>query len=408
MADIADFVGPHRRALVGISRNLTFLKLVRLPRATPEDLRRLLSVQMSTYFPLPASQLSFAFHQTSDHTPEGLLTLVAAVRADDLKRLRSELQQVGLVADRVLPTALAAPVVAAHSGLKDALIIDSAPTGYALDVVRNGILRFSRTIPRGGDPESEAGRTLAAAGDETLPILVTDGLILQDSIAAHCCALEALHEAPPMDLVLAEDVEREARARTNNKTRLAALLFAAALLLGGYVWVDRSDQLAVVQQAEAKSQRVLASQRTFRDAESRKADRLSGIQTVLQRAFRPAQPLSDQIDITADSAPAGSWLTGISVQRGQSIEIRGTAAAPDAISQYVNAVGGSPRFRDVKLVFANSAKIDQRTVVEFNITATAVGNLPLPEPEKRAGHSSTAAPTESSAGGESGGTEGAQ
>jgi hypothetical protein len=48
----------------------------------------------------------------------------------------------------------------------------------------------------------------------------------------------------------------------------------------------------------------------------------------------------------------------------------------------VNALGASDRFRDVQLVNASSAKIEQTEVVNFTMNLTAVANVPLPKPQK--------------------------
>jgi hypothetical protein len=49
----------------------------------------------------------------------------------------------------------------------------------------------------------------------------------------------------------------------------------------------------------------------------------------------------------------------------------------------VEKLGANGRFRDVKLVFANAADIGTTPIVQFNLTADAVGNLPMPVPPKR-------------------------
>ena len=72
----------QRTVIVGISRQLVFMKCVSLPKAAPEDLRRVLGVQMAQLFPLPPDQLAFDFIQTNEHLADGFLTLVAAVRSE--------------------------------------------------------------------------------------------------------------------------------------------------------------------------------------------------------------------------------------------------------------------------------------------------------------------------------------
>ena len=70
------------------------------------------------------------------------------------------------------------------------------------------------------------------------------------------------------------------------------------------------------------------------------------------------------------------------MDRGRPIQIRGTALTNEAVTQFVNTLGGSERFRDVQLVNASTAKIEQTEVVNFTMNVTAVANVPLPKPQK--------------------------
>src|SRR5262249_35151904 len=94
-------------------------------------------------------------------------------------------------------------------------------------------------------------------------------------------------------------------------------------------------------------------------------------------------PLSDLVAVTADSLPPGAWMTGLTIERGKPLQIRGAAKTANDVARCVDALGATRRFRDVKLVFANSARIEEKPAVQFNITAVGVGNLPMPEPQKR-------------------------
>ena len=104
------------------------------------------------------------------------------------------------------------------------------------------------------------------------------------------------------------------------------------------------------------------------------------VQNTLRRAFQPAQPLSDISAVVDDSLPPGAWLTGLTVERGKPLDLRGTAKTAGDVTRLVNALSASPRFRDVRLVFANSALIGKVPVIQFNVSAVCVGNLPMPAP----------------------------
>lgn len=368
LGDLGGILSGHREALVGIGRGATFLKAVGLPKADAPTLRNLLQVRLGQLFPLPAHLLAFDFLQTEHLSDDGALTLVAAMRAADLKELQTELAQASLKAVRILPAALAAPLVAPT----DALVMERTPLGVSLDVVQDGIVRLSRSTPATGGDELalEVRRTLAAAGVESLPTIEATDL------------LRRLADAPALTFELTEDRVQAARKRIQDKTRLGALLLASGVLLATLVWADRGDDLAKVRKSEGVWSRELSKRRSIRDLETKKAQAATGLEETLERAFAPGQPLSDVVASLGDSLPQGVWLTGLSVERGKPLQVRGTARQTGDVARLIDTLSNNRRFRDVKLVFASEGKIKETKVVQFNAVAFPVGNLPLPEPPK--------------------------
>ncbi len=376
---IASGSGP---ILIGIGRRDVFLKSVRLPKADPEDLRRILAVQMSQLFPIPPDLLSFDFFQTADQTPEGFLTVVAAMRAEDLRHLHANLKQAGLAAARVLPVSLAAPAVAASAGLADALVLEAGPAGLALDLVRGGTLVFSRVVSAASDAQCEAKRTLAAANVSALPLVSAAGAGPPDALPGFGTALSLLHTAPPFEFQLAEDRAKEQQKRAGDRTRLAALLMLSALLLVALVWADREEAQAAAKKQQGTVARQVSRLQSVQDAAAIEAQQVMAVQDVLHRAFDPAQPLSDIVSVVGDNLPAGTWLTGLTAERGKPVQIRGMAASPTDVPRLVHTLGASSRFRDVRLVFANSVTVGKARLTEFEISTVSVGNLPLSAPDK--------------------------
>jgi Tfp pilus assembly protein PilN len=195
-------------------------------------------------------------------------------------------------------------------------------------------------------------------------------------------SLSLLAEAPAFTFERSEDRARVAQRRIAARTRFGALMMAAALLLSVLVWVEHSDAQAVVTRAGGVWARELSKMRSIRDAETSKAQRAAAIESSIKSAFHPAQPLSDLTAVIADSLPASVWLTGLTVERGKPVQIRGTAIRSNDVAALVDRLTASSRFREVRLVFANSARIEQTQVIQFSITAVAVGNLPMPAPVK--------------------------
>ncbi|MBB6053045.1 PilN domain-containing protein [Armatimonas rosea] len=387
ISELGRFVRGHKEALVGVSRGSVFLKTIRLPKATPDELRRLVNLRLGQLFPLPASELAFDAYQTNDQNMEGWLTVVAAMRSQDLVQLRSELAQAGLKATRIFPVALAAPAVAKQS---DALVVDKLPNGLALDVVKDGVLRFSRLAPEDSPTGLEVQRTLMAAGVEDL-----------DAVRGR--TLDELHRAPEFSFSLNEDRAKEEKHLIAGKTRLSILLLVSSLLLAGFIWVEHAEAQARKDKASAVWETKLKTLRVIRDAELAKAGRAVSVRGSLDRAFVTAQPLSDIVQAAATALPEGSWLIGVNAERGKPLQLRGTAMNGQQVAKLVDGLSRTPRFRDVRLVFANGAKIEETPVVQFNIAATAVGNLPMPQPEKTkkgaVKRAATATPRVASAGG---------
>lgn len=386
LGELGTVLNGQKEALVGIGRNAVFLKTVRLPKATPEDLRRIIAVQIPQLFPLSANEISFDFLQTSDITPDGCLTLVAAMRADDLRQMRYELRQIGITPVRVLPVALAAPAIAASAGAKTALVAECLPSGLALDVVQDGVLRLSRIAPRSADAQVEARRTLAAARlDEAATVAVGD-VGLPDALPAFGSSIRLLNDAPAtFNFELGEDRERLEKKLVADHMSRALLLMAAALVLVAYVGLNHHDAVVAADESQASWTRQMTKLRAADEAQSAEASQIIAAQYQVDRAFHPPQPVSDISAVVADSLPPGAWLTGLNVERGKPIEIRGTARSAADVATLVSNLGASPRLRAVRLLFANSGTIGQAPVVQFDISAFAVGNLPMPAPQTGSG-----------------------
>ena len=210
----------HRNAFVGIGRGSVFLKSVRLPKAAPEDLRRVLGIQIGQLFPLTPDQLSYDFIQTADHTADGYLTIVGAMRSQDMRALRAELKQAGLDAIRIVPVALGSQAVASAAGVRtpgDGVRPWRPGTGSGserhLDAQqeRPGHLGpgFAGAAHDGGGPRKRR------AGDR--------GGRFERRSGDPCASspLELLHQCGAFDFELTEERDRAGRKRATDRVRLA-------------------------------------------------------------------------------------------------------------------------------------------------------------------------------------------
>jgi Tfp pilus assembly protein PilN len=163
---------------------------------------------------------------------------------------------------------------------------------------------------------------------------------------------------------------------------MGILFFAAALLMLLYVVLDRQKAAADVAAAQAQSATLIAPFKAKDGVESDKAARLIAVQDDLDQAFEPGQHLTDISGVVTDCLPSGAWLTGISLERDKPLQLHGTALAAGDVAKLVDALGSSDRLKNVKLIFANSATIGTTPVVQFDVTADCIGNLPIPTPPK--------------------------
>lgn len=393
--ELRGVLGGQREVMVGVARSAVFLRTLRLPKAAPEDLRSLVGMRMAQLFPIASSQLAYDFYQSDDQTADGFLTTVVAMRSQDLQQLNQELKSAGLHATKILPVTLGAAEVALQEGKTSALVLGEIQGGYSLDVVQGGAVRLSRAVPADSDLVREAQRTLAASGVGELPWLTTGKLSLPNAQRAAGSVLTHLHKALPVAFELTEDRLKASKAKLATRTRLGLLMTVSALLLATLIWLDYDEKAAKVRRGEGTWARELSKLRSIRDAKAKTASAATTVESTLRSAYTPGQNLSDVAAVIGDSLPSNAWLTGLSLERGKPIQIRGTASHDNDVARFMDTLGSSKRFRDVKLLFANGSKIEETQVVQFSVTAVAVGNLPLPTAKKATktarGRSTTAA-----------------
>ncbi len=392
--EIRRFLEPHRHALVGIGRSAVFLKTLRMPKANPEDLRRILSVQAAQLFPLPPEMLSFDFIQSADQNMEGCLTLIAAMKIEDLKQVRAELQQVGLTPTRILPVSLGAVGVLAHAGLREGILVEKSATGFTFDVVQTETVRFSRVVFGNVDPVAEVQRTLLASNANALPVVASSKLDIAGAASATGSTLGSLHEAPAFMFELAEFRAKAEKRQVATRNRMAGLMLVSSLLLVGLVYKVRSEKWAVAKRGEGAWEKEISKLKSINNFETSKAQKLSVMQMTLKSAFEPGQKLTDTMAVMADNVPPSAWVTGVTLERGKALQLRGMAKSAQDVATIVETLGRISRFRDIRLIFANSVKIDDIQLVQFSATAIGVGNLPMPAPAKQVKPTAKPAPKE--------------
>lgn len=387
-ADLSEVAAllPGRELLVAISRRTAFIRAYRVPNTARAEVGRILDVQIGTLFPIPADDVSYDFHVTDDVNGEGRLAVVVAMRSSDLHNLHEQARAAGLKIAKIVPAALGSALLAKQLNHPNGAVVQRTREGLTIDLIANGELRYSRITPMPASSigiEAEVSRTFAAAVLPCCSTIAAGGLALPDADAStDRWSLEYLLGAN-IDIDIQTPAQRLALSQieSRRRIRLSLLIFLASLLVFTFVYLRWSDASALVAKSEAKWKQDLTKVRRIRDQESAKGATLASTKKKLDRGFNPAQGFGDAIIIASNATPNGVWLTGISMERGKAVSIRGTAKSSDLVAQYQQALIADPRFRDVTLVFATNSKIEDTPIYQFAISAFPVGNLPLIDPE---------------------------
>ena len=250
-----------------------------------------------------------------------------------------------------------------------------------------------------------------------LTVIGAGGLQFADAdVVTPVGTLEALlsspHGLPSIDLELPEAVALRAKMSRDQKQFMAAASFVAALALCGYTYWDYSHRQTLVDTEQANESKRLKQRNDKLKLEQTKLSTLvppaevykitndkkinttppagttDDAQTAIELGFKNGQRFSDVVTTVVNDAPAGLWITAISLERGKRLVLRGTAKTNDEISQFVKTLsgadpsGGPQRLRDVRLEFTNNGTIDQIPVVQFSASGFPVGNVPLADPTK--------------------------
>lgn len=378
------------RVLVALSRRTSFVRALRLPNVSREDTRQLLIHRAAEALPLPLTEMAFDFAQTTDFNSHGRLTVVAAIRLSDLTKLREELKEAGLRNVRILPVAVGAGPLAAHAGQADGAVVSRVKGGFAIDLVQHGSTVATRQLNQSTEVTSlydEVGRSYASIGIAASPVIAATGLNLSgtaatvpDSPIDHLFELKG--DLAELNIELPSEVNKRATSKEENVKRFSVLALGAAAAATFMSYLHMQDVQKATNSDKAKFAAKLQSAKSRATLEQGKLDDAQSAQQVTDRAFKPAQKLSDVVIAASMLVPDKVWLTGYTVERGKSLQIRGVAMTAESLAMFEKSLASEPRFRSVQLTFANNAMIDKQPVVQFALTAFPVGNLPLVDADK--------------------------
>lgn len=373
-----------RDAVFALSRRGVFVRTARVPDASADDVRAILAMKAGEIFPLPVIDLAWDFVLTSDVNDEGRLAVVAAVPCADLRRAFEATAAAGLKVKAAVPLAFGSTLIAKELGMNDAAVVERAEDGPAVDVVIDGALRASRAAPASVPMELEVSRALTLAGIDDVPTVAAGGAELAEADrTSDRTALAALAETPfdrlKLRLELPEAVAARETAANNRSIRIAASVLVLSGLLAATSAVNYHDAEAKVTEAQTRSNAYI--QQVKNDVKKLTSSVSEQVATndKLKQAFEPAQKPSDVLALITNAVPEGTWLNGITYERGRPLTLRGTSKTAEAAAVLMRNLATNPegRFRDVVLTNANNTLVSKVPVVQFVITAFPVGNTPL-------------------------------
>jgi Tfp pilus assembly protein PilN len=381
-----------KTAVIAVSRRSLFLRTTRIPDTNDTaTIRQILQMRTADLFPVAPGEVAIDFMPLADVNAEGRLALVVAIPTGDLRRIRQEAKEIGLKIERVIPLALGSALVGRAVSQPEAAVVSRELGGIGIDIVSHGELRHSRAVTEGSAIDAEIGRTFSVAalpGGSTVLSGAGHGFRVEEAATETTSTpLEALATQWPDDwrlnLELPEEVEAKIKAEVGRRMRMSALMAMAAGLFLTLVALDYSDKAAAVKLEQNKAATANRKLTTIQKEKEKALTEQQGYEKTLVRAFQPAQRLGDVIAIVSNLVPPDAWLSGVSVERGKPIIIRGTAKNGAAVTTYVQRLIGEDRLRDVKLVFSTNAMLDETPIVQFSVSAFPVGNLPVNEPKSK-------------------------
>jgi type IV pilus assembly protein PilM len=204
-------------------------------------------------------------------------------------------------------------------------------------------------------------------------------------IEAAGIALGALNqEVSPLDLIRDEFIRERKKRSDAMKLRLGGLVGAVALSVAVYFGVQSMQaQQQAAQKIDLAQKEVRAGEQAVQ-VEQNRYDRLMSQAQILSEALRSRANWLDVLQDVSDRAPSGVWVTGIDLEKGKKMNIRGSALSQSAVLNFSANLAKSPLLINPTLSYSNQAKVGEKTVFQFGISSDIKGNLPKPnKPEKK-------------------------
>lgn len=386
IAEIAPHLGGAKEVVVAVSRRNSFVRTLNVPDVNKAQAAQVVRVQLGNLIPVQTGDIAFDFRMSKQVGSEGRFAVLGAIQTSILRQIFRDLKAAGLSTKHVVPAAFGSWLLAKSLDLPECAVVEHVPEGLAIDIISGDELRYTRTVPMPQNSEgieAEICRTFSIAKVPCAHIVASGGLAFPGAdtpVTPRPIEIFAtgLLSRLDMNIEMPETILARESKQAQSRSRIAMLLWLAALAYASLVFVDWSDAAAKVKADNDKWNSRTSQLKRTSDGLKGQLATATALETRLSAAFQPVQSMSDIVYAFSNKVPTDKlWISGFTLERGKLLMIRGTSLDSNTVAAYVQALAIDPRFRDVKLVFANNGTLDNNTVVEFSISAHVVGNLPL-------------------------------
>lgn len=378
-----------RDAIVAISQKSTFIRNISVPNASKSEIARALNIQIDQLLPMHSSSLVFGFRLGDESPGIGKPAVIGAVKAESIRTLYAEAAAAGLRIRAVVPLAFGSWLAARSHSLRDCAVVSCRGESLNVDMIRDGELKYSRSIPLPDSAtaiDDEIGRTFGIAEVAAAPV-----------VSAGCSGIHAdqVDDKEPIQylsdlkainrLLFSLDLPANSGARVARSLRWkAARATVAALVavgMGGFAFAQHMSH--GTKTGDSAQNRAVRMARADLASVNESITRTETDNRILDVAFSPAQRFADVITVLAKTASPKTWFTGLSIGRGQPVVVNGLALSDAEVAKFIADISAESRFQEMKVLSATKATVGKSQVTQFQITGRLVGCLPFDRPVKR-------------------------
>jgi Tfp pilus assembly protein PilN len=368
-----------REAIIAVSQRSAFVRSLFVPRASRAESASVIRFQLGSILPLNPSECVVGFRLGAEQPGLGRIAVVGALKTDSLRKIYAEAKLGGITVRAVVPLAFGSWLAARELGLVDCAVVRSDDKTLAIDLVEDGELRYSRSIPRppADDLQDEIARTFSIAGLRPAPI-VTNSPGLTSDRTFEKETLEYLGDLHVIDSQLFSfelpEIEQGRTARRERwRVQRAVAAALAAVVLGGLAFMAQNPPAPKSNADAASASAALKKANTRLTAAKTRLAGAEKAKRILDAAFDPGQSLGDIVTVLSGSASKNSWFTDLTIGRGIPLNISGLALSDRDVSDFVAQLSHDPRFQDMRAASIQKSSIGKRPVTQFRITGTPMG-----------------------------------